>query len=47
MKFTTRLLTGLTIAGLSSLASLAVPQYAWCCGWLGASAYFIAVVMKD
>lgn len=44
MRFAIQLLSGASIAGMSALAALAVPQYAWCCGWLGASLYFILIV---
>ncbi|MRV72550.1 hypothetical protein GJ700_12615 [Duganella sp. FT92W] len=46
MKFITSLLCGAGIAAFSALSALAVPQYAWGCGWLGASLYFILIVNK-
>lgn len=46
MKFVIRACSGIGIAVLSLLASVAVPQYAYACGWLGATLYFVLIANR-
>jgi len=45
LKLVNKLLAGLAICAMSWGASRGFPEYAWLCGWLGACAYYITLVV--